>query len=330
MRLAHAAKPNFARHETFHPRYGWFRKAYSYTAEDPKIFIQKDASVRIGVGKNMVRAIRFWGLAAKLIVEETPISNPRTSELLTTDLGNKLFGDSGWDKFMEDPGTLWLLHWLLLAPLSRLPVWWLAFNEFNAVEFTDTELELFATWQIESIPSWFNPHTSSIKKDVNTLLRTYAPAKRAKHTGIDEIVDCPLRELKLIGYSDVSQKYRFSFGDKPTLPSEILAYSILDFVARTDSNAHTITFNRLAHEPGTPGKIFKLSEYELIAKLEHLIHRTDSLNLISTAGATQLTWSNEPMNTANQLLHQYYCFTTDAEHMWTDQNCRGEHVEANI
>ena len=24
----------------------------------------------IGVGKNMVRAIRFWGLAAKLIVED--------------------------------------------------------------------------------------------------------------------------------------------------------------------------------------------------------------------------------------------------------------------
>ena len=38
---------------------------------------------------------------------------------------------------MEDPGTLWLLHWLLLAPKSQLLVWWLAFNEFNAVEFAE-------------------------------------------------------------------------------------------------------------------------------------------------------------------------------------------------
>ena len=38
---------------------------------------------------------------------------------------------------MEDPGTLWLLHWLPLAPKPQLPVWWLAFNEFNAVEFAE-------------------------------------------------------------------------------------------------------------------------------------------------------------------------------------------------
>ena len=31
MRLVEAAKPTFARHETFHPRYCWFRKAYSVT-----------------------------------------------------------------------------------------------------------------------------------------------------------------------------------------------------------------------------------------------------------------------------------------------------------
>ena len=67
MRLVQAAAPVFARHETFHPRYGWFRKAYSCTTADPTIFSRDDAPVRIGVGKNMVRSIRFWGLAAKLI-----------------------------------------------------------------------------------------------------------------------------------------------------------------------------------------------------------------------------------------------------------------------
>ena len=70
MRLVEAAKPTFARHETFHPRYGWFRKAYAVTDDDPQIFSREDAPVSIGVGKNMVRAIRFWGLAAKLIVED--------------------------------------------------------------------------------------------------------------------------------------------------------------------------------------------------------------------------------------------------------------------
>ena len=35
MRLVEAAKPTFARHETFHPRYGWFRKAYAVTEARP-------------------------------------------------------------------------------------------------------------------------------------------------------------------------------------------------------------------------------------------------------------------------------------------------------
>jgi len=134
MHLMEAASPTFARHETFHPRYGWFRKAYAVAAESPLGFAADDAPVEIGVGKNMVRSIRFWGLAAKLIVEDPQSGNPRSPGLVPTRIGHALFGESGWDRYMEDPGTLWLLHWLLLAPRSLLPVWWLAFNEFNAVE----------------------------------------------------------------------------------------------------------------------------------------------------------------------------------------------------
>ena len=130
----------FARHETFHPRYGWFRKAYRFAAADPHVFSREDAPVRIGVGKNMVRAIRFWGLAAKLIEEKERTSKSRASEWIPTALGDALFGESGWDRYMEDPGTLWLLHWLLLAPPSLLPVWWIAFNDFPAVEFDDDDL----------------------------------------------------------------------------------------------------------------------------------------------------------------------------------------------
>lgn len=59
-------RPSFARHETFHPRYGWMRKAY-LAAEHPRTFLDPDATTKLGVGKNMVRAIRYWGLAYKVI-----------------------------------------------------------------------------------------------------------------------------------------------------------------------------------------------------------------------------------------------------------------------
>ena len=307
MRLVQAAAPVFARHETFHPRYGWFRKAYSCTTDDPTIFSRDDAPVRIGVGKNMVRSIRFWGLAAKLIEESTQTYSRRTSELIATDMGEAMFGTFGWDQYMEDPGTLWLLHWLLLAPRSRLPVWWLAFNEFNAIEFTDHDLESVVTMQLEMISEWRKPYTSSIKKDVSTLLRSYASTVRIKNICIDDLLDCPLRELKLIRYSDESKKYRFTFGIKATLPPEILVYAALDFIVRADANVKTVTLSRLAHESGAPGKIFKLSESEMVAILESAVDRFSSLNLISTAGATQLTWSDEPSKIAIEVLKNYYC-----------------------
>ena len=177
---------------------------------------RRDAPVQLGVGKNMVRAIRFWGLAAKLIAENSGSLNRRSPDLVPTGLGHQLFGESGWDQYMEDPGTLWLLHWLLLAPPSRLPVWWLAFNEFHAVEFADDDLEEAAIVQLGAVAGWAAPHPSSVKKDVSALLRTYAPAERSGRTGIDDILDCPLRELNLIGRSAATDHYRFTLGAKPT------------------------------------------------------------------------------------------------------------------
>ena len=306
MRLVDAARPMFARHETFHPRYGWFRKAYAFVAEDPRIFGSNDAPVRIGVGKNMVRAIRFWGLAAKLIKEDPQSSNRRAPGLVPTPIGRSLFGDDGWDRFMEDPGTLWLLHWLLMAPRSLLPVWWLAFNEFHAVEFTENELEAAIVAQLDATGGWDVPHRSSVSKDVSAFLRTYALAEQSGRTGIDDILDCPLRELNLIGRSPATKRYRFTLGAKPALPSEILMYAALDYISRTNCGGHTVTISRLAYEPGAPGKVFKLREGEILAAIEPLIHGTDSLALSATTGAMQISWSEAPGEIATRLLDDYF------------------------
>ena len=312
MRPLDAAKPMFARHETFHPRYGWFRKAYRFAAADPHAFSREDAPVRIGVGKNMVRAIRFWGLAAKLIEEKERTSNRRACELIPTSLGDALFGESGWDRYMEDPGTLWLLHWLLLAPPSLLPVWWIAFNDFPAVVFDDDELLKAVGAQIEAIAEWNTPNPSSLKKDVGAMLRTYAPVERTGRSSIDDILDCPLRELNLIGRSVGTNRYRFALGTKPTLPAAILGYAALDYSARTSTGGNTVTIGRLVHEPGAPGKVFKLTEGEFLAAIEPLIRETDAIALTTSTGAVQLSWSGDPSETATGILDNYYrCFVSD-------------------
>lgn len=306
MKLTEAADRSFARHETFHPRYSWFRKAYAHVERDGGIFGRVDAPVKIGVGKNMVRAIRFWGLAAKLIAEDPQHSGRRQTHFVPTRRGYALFGHGRWDPYMEDPGTLWLLHWLLLAPKSQLPVWWLAFNEFNAVEFSESDLQSAASTLLEAASAWAVPHPKSLNKDVSALLRTYAPAEKTARSRIDDMLDCPLRELNLLNRSPATGRFRFTLGSKPTLPSSVVAYAALDYVALTGSHGNTITMSHLIHEPGAPGRAFKLTEAEMVETLRPSMDGEDRVNLTTSTGAVQFTWSGDPAAIATSILDRYY------------------------
>jgi hypothetical protein len=207
---------------------------------------------------------------------------------------------------MEDPGTLWLLHWLLLAPPSRLPVWWLAFNEFNAVEFSDADLAEAVSAQLEAVADWTPPHESSVRKDLGALLRTYAPAERSRRGSIDDLLDCPLRELGLLGRSPATGLNRFTLGPKPTLPPAVVAYAVLDYIDRTGTGGRTVTLGRLAFEPGTPGRAFKLNESELLAALKPAVDRADGLGLTTPAGVWQLACTGDPCEIATAVLDNYY------------------------
>lgn len=314
MRLAEAAKPVFARHETFHPRYGWFRKAFEAASDNPGAFTNPDATVELGVGKNMVKAIRFWGMAAKLIHDDPKSLNKRASGVIPTPFGQQLFGDEGrWDPYMEDPGTLWLLHWKLLSPRCLLPVWWVAFNDFHAVEFDVEELELACEGRIGAASDWKRPHRTSLRKDVTALLRTYAPAERHARSSIDDILDCPLRELGLISRSQATGKYRFALGTKPTLPSAIVAYAILDYTAYSEPGAKTVLLGRMADEPGAPGRAFGLAEAELADALQPAVEflAGGRLTLNAPAGAAQLAWKSNPSKLANDILDSYFLADID-------------------
>src|SRR6266508_2474489 len=75
-----ALRPTFARHETFHPRFGWLKKGFDAASRHPDVFLRDDATVLLGVGKNMVRAIRYWCLAFKILYEVPSPERPRLRE----------------------------------------------------------------------------------------------------------------------------------------------------------------------------------------------------------------------------------------------------------
>lgn len=307
MRLYEAAKPIFARHETFHPRYGWFRKAYTTAATTHDGFSTDDAPVNLGVGKNMVRSIKFWGQAAKVITKDPDSVNQRAPEMIPTRFGHALFDPvDGWDPFMEDPGTIWLLHWMLLAPPCHVPVWWVVFNELHAVDFDDSVLEAVMGAQLDATSAWASPNPSSIGKDISVLMRTYAPAVKSGRAVFDDLLDCPLRELGLINHSVATGNHRFVLGAKPTLPDDIVTFSTLDYLTRREHSGSTITLAHLANEPGGPGRAFKLSEQDLHVALSQTATRIEALELLSPTGAQQLSWNAPPGQVAVEVLNSYF------------------------
>ena len=112
------ASPVFARHETFHPRYGWLKKGFDYVKKDNNVFLRDDASVVLGVGKNMVRSMKYWCAAFKIIQEKPEAPKNISRPFIPTSFGEALLSDKGWDPYLEDPASLWLLHWKLFKKPS--------------------------------------------------------------------------------------------------------------------------------------------------------------------------------------------------------------------
>src|SRR5262245_14730679 len=77
----------------FHPRFGWIKKGYDAAAAYPNIFNVPSAPVELGVGKNMVEAIRFWAFATKVITRLPHPQRPRLSVYTPTRLGRALLDD---------------------------------------------------------------------------------------------------------------------------------------------------------------------------------------------------------------------------------------------
>lgn len=276
--------PTFANHESFHLRYGWLKKAYdAVDGNSGDIFVQSDAPIKLGVGKNMVKAIRFWALSNKIV----QLKGNAKSTLEPTEMGHAIFRSSGGlDPYLEKSETLWLLHWLLFAPPCRIPVWWLIMNEFAATNIKLGELTDSVTQRITNISEWNTPSAKSIKKDVDVFMHTYS-TERGK-LSIEDYLDCPFRQMRMIRQN--SDMMRFVFGKKYGMSPMITAFACLDFVRRLNITSKSISVSRLATEVGSVGNIFKIGEHDLADMLAEASNTSKVIHMENVNGAQHLVF----------------------------------------
>ncbi len=295
-------EPLFGRHETFAPRYGWFKKAQDALVSTPTVFLEEDATLRLGVGKNMVRSMRFWSGAAGLI---TP-RKQGTVDAQPSHLANVLLGNGGWDPYLEYPASTWLLHWRLLSPGCHLPVWWFAFNDFSYPEFSVATLSAEAHRAMTPLYGIKEPAASSVKRDSECLVQTYVRKPSGK-TLADDVVASPFRTLGLLEAEvDRSGVYRFRVGPKPTLPAPLVLFASLEFSARLGQRARSVSLGRLLRDAGSPGRSFKLDEDSLLAALFAASAERDDVWVTDTAGVSALQFQDEAEGIAVSVLNAYY------------------------
>lgn len=301
-------RTTFGGHEKFVFRQGWLKKGVDAVTENSAIFADDQALVTLGVGKNMVRSIRHWCLAAGLL-EETP-EGGRSRPLGVTALGEQLFRTPAWDAYLEDAGTIWLLHWQLAANRHRTLVWHVIFSRFYEAEFTKRQLSSFVAKQIENMGVVTTAGT--IDREIDCFLRTYIPAVRSRNSGFsEESFDCPLVELDLLRYSQEDNLYSFNTGIKATLPVDVFGYGLIDFLRSAAKNRRTVHVDECVYKEGSPGQMFRMDENSVVEYIEILEELTDgAIRLQDSAGLSQVylpgpaeeTWSTLP----NRLLRNYY------------------------
>ena len=276
---------SFSGHETFVFRHGWLKKAVDALRRNPMAFGSDDALVELGVGKNMVRSIRFWGLATN-VIEEVP--KTRGAQLRPSAFGKFLFGEDGRDPYLEDPNSLWLLHWNLVNDEVRSTTWCWAFNLPHPNEFTKESIADVLSHELlrRGIKG---PSGHSLRRDIDCFVRTYAAPKATRGAVMEDSLDCPLVELGLLLEDAASGTLQFRRGFQKSLACEVFVYALVDFWEKVAPDRESLAFPDIAYAFGSPGVAFKLDESSLAQRLERLEDATNGvLAYVETAGLKQV------------------------------------------
>jgi len=302
--MAETFKYRFAGHQTFAFRHGWLEKGVRGVQECPTLFLEEDALVRLGVGKNMVSSIRHWCTVTQLIEPDPTSRGSSAKPLRASELGRRLLFEDGWDPYLEDDASLWLIHWLLISNPRVGTSWQLLFSKYNRPDFTKRELATFIGSFAER--NAFAVNDGVIARDIDCVVRTYeASVVQSASAKGEESFDCPLLQLELLQPSPDGDLHKFAIGPKPSLPASIFCFALAQYFERLEGKPNTLSIQKCLYGESSPGQVFKLDENSVIEYVEDLEAQTKgAIILDETAGLKQI-YKRRTLDPV-QILADYY------------------------
>ncbi len=265
---------SFARHETFYIRDGWLRKGIKLVNDEGfDFFKSEEAPEVLGMGKNMVNALRFWLIATGIVIPQDNNKN----KFVASDFAKLIVNN---DPYLEDEGTLWLIHYHLVTNKNYATTWYWFFNVFNHNEF---DYETFMYWlKNYAITENHKIAESSLKKDFQCLINTYLYEKMlCKNNSPEDNLNCPLRNLKLIKRNG-PKSYQLNRINRKSLHPLIFFFAVKRW-QEINNKPPEITISNIVDEPENASKTFSLSFDDVIYYLEEC-QKLNLLHVSRTAG----------------------------------------------
>ncbi len=270
----------FSGHESFVCRYGWLPKLYEAIRKEHGLFSDEEgAVVKLGIGKNMVRSIRFWGEAFGLATYGSGHTYQPT--LLADTL---LDQDTGLDPYLEDHASLWLLHWQLTV-LSGLGAWHVAFQDIYDREILKSRFMDLLRLRSNQLRGKLAETT--LKQHFAIFLGTYVTPDFANAPILEDSLGCPFQELGLVWLSPDGGKdeiLQFDHGPKQGLTGAVFIYTLFDYWQRNSPESKTLSLRTICLGRMSPGTVFKLDENSVLGYLDQVEELTHGMvSFIDTA-----------------------------------------------
>ena len=290
----------FRAHDTFFIRKGWLSKGMEHVAAKDDLFIDKTENPMdiLGIGSNMVKALRYWLQAVGLTSE--PTKGRRVQNL--TPLGREIYER---DCYIEELGTLYLLQYKLAINREEATSWYYFFNEFTMSEFTREEF-------VQSLQNYImmsNNKTSvtgksirSLNDDFACIINTYLPRYKSNPEKVspENNIDCPFGELGLIDIANKKQKtYKKSIPVARSFNPWVIYAVIMDQA----NGRMEVGLNELLTNPCNIGRVFNLDAIVMLDIL-HEVENCGMIKIIRTAGL-DVVHLNEQL-TFEQCVRKYY------------------------
>lgn len=250
------------KHGSFYMRSGWGTKIIQAVDEDDMIFTpskEQQAIDNIGLGRVMIKALRYWSGAMKLTKEE---KNPGGIRLIPENIYEYI---KEYDLYFQKQGSLLLMHRNLVLNKENATAWYWIFNEYKSNTFSKESF-------VEGFHAYLSVNGMRIKKDAtekefNCLKNTYVGDRKFdKNSIMDEDTYPFFAPLNIFQIKDKNTLEKRQLTGKE-IPLEILIYAISMDNQKESQNGNQINIDKLMEEKNQIGKYFTMKYSKLLELL---------------------------------------------------------------